>query len=198
MNKQALPIFQVKVTLLNVDPPVWRRLLVRCDTTLAELHAVLQTAMGWQNSHLHQFRIGNVSFSYPYEPDHLIELTAIDSTVVHLYNIIPSNFPFRDDEHPFMEYEYDFGDGWLHQLDFEAVLTPEPGQKTPLCVDGARACPPEDCGGPYGYRDFLDALNNPEHPEHDSYTEWIGGRFNAEAFDVKQTNGRIRQRRQYI
>lgn len=197
MNKQPLPLFQMKITLMDIDPPVWRRLLVRSDTTLADLHAIVQAAMGWTNSHLHQFKIEGVRFSYPYEPVHLLELTAIDSTAVHLYNVIPINLQYRGDSHPTIEYAYDFGDGWLHLLEFEAVLQAKPGQKTPVCIEGARACPPEDCGGPHGYRELLAALKDPKHPAHEMYRDWIGG-FDPEEFNVKETNGRIRMRRDLL
>lgn len=191
MNKPIFPIFQIKVTLLRIKPPIWRRLLVSSNTTLADLHIILQVAMGWGDSHLHMFTIGERSFSNPFYPELLAELQALDSTTVHLSDLIPLQRPQDRKSRPVMKYEYDFGDGWDHRLEFEDVLTPEPGQKTPICIKGARACPPEDCGGPYLYPEFLAALKDPAHPEHETYTEWIGAGFDPEAFDLKETNDRI-------
>jgi len=163
-------------------PPLWRRILVPGDITLAKFHYILQTAMGWTDSHLHQFIVGQTYFGEPH-PDYGFDMQ--DERRVKLNQIVPgAGFKFR--------YEYDFGDGWLHNLLVEKVLEPEPGQQYPVCIRGRRACPPEDVGGVWGYDTFLEAIQNPDHPEHDTYTEWIGGEFDPAEFDLDETNEILR------
>jgi len=175
-------IYQIKVTLNESKPPIWRRIMVAGDATLEKLHYVLQVAMGWTNSHLHQFIVGQTVFGQPH-PDYGLEMR--DERRVKLGQIAPGEgFTFR--------YEYDFGDSWLHNLLVEKVLEPEPGQQYPVCVKGERACPPEDVGGVWGYEGFLEAIGDPDHPEHEDYLEWIGGEFDAEEFDLDAVNEALR------
>jgi hypothetical protein len=175
-------IYQIKVTLDESKPPIWRRILVPGDATLEKLHYILQVAMGWTNSHLHQFIVGQTFFGQPH-PDFGLEMR--DERRVKLSQIAPGEgFAFR--------YEYDFGDSWLHNLVVEKVLEPEPGQHYPVCVKGKRACPPEDVGGVWGYEGFLEAIGDPDHPEHEDYLEWIGGEFDAEEFDLDAVNSALR------
>lgn len=192
MSKAHMPIYQVKITLKDVEPAIWRRFLVSSDITLVKFHRIIQNVMGWTNSHLHLFKVGVVRFIEPYEPGMLAEMTAIDSRKVKLIHIVPHVRPFRGEFHFEFEYEYDFGDGWKHEIIFEDVLPPEPTQKTPICLDGARACPPEDVGGVWGYQNFIEAINDPEHPEHDEYHEWSGGDFDPEMFDLDAVNRVLR------
>jgi hypothetical protein len=176
------PIYQIKVTLEYSKPPIWRRFLVPGDITLAKLHYVLQMVMGWTNSHLHQFIVGGTYYGEPH-PDYGFEMR--DERRVRLNQIAPrEGFKFG--------YEYDFGDSWLHQVLVEKVLPPEPGQRYPVCIKGRRACPPEDVGGVWGYDDFLEAIRDPDHPEHEDYWEWIGGEFDPEAFDLDEINELLR------
>jgi hypothetical protein len=186
MSSAYVPIYQIKVTLLRSNPPIWRRLLVSSETTLDRMHDILQAAMGWTNSHLHMFAIGDVRFTVPYEPGALAEATAIDSRHVKLAQIIArKGFTFI--------YEYDLGDSWEHELLVESILQPDAQQKTPVCTGGERACPPEDVGGMWGYAEFLEAIGDPDHEEHDSYLEWIGGKFDPEIFDLDDVNARLRK-----
>jgi len=185
-RRQAMPskaqVYQIKVTLDESKPPIWRRILVPGDVTLEKLHYILQVAMGWTNSHLHQFIVGETYYSEPH-PDYGSEMR--NERRVRLNQIVPGEgFKFR--------YEYDFGDGWLHNLLVEKVLSPEPGQQYPACIKGKRACPPEDVGGIWGYYGFLEAIQNPDHLEHEDYLEWIGGEFDPEAFDLEETNELLR------
>ncbi len=167
-------IYQIKVTLEGSKPPIWRRLLVPGDVTLAQLHDIIQIAMGWEGYHLHQFIVGDTYYGEPH-PDYEPWLEMRDERRVRLHQIAPrEGMKFR--------YEYDFGDGWMHQILVEKILPPEPGKVYPVCIKGKRACPPEDVGGIWGYYDFLEAIRNPEHPEHADYLEWIGGEFDPEAF----------------
>ncbi len=175
-----VPIYQIKVTLEGSKPPIWRRLLVRSDITLGDLHTIIQAAMGWWDYHLHQFTVGGTYFGVP-DPDYDSYMEMQDEEEVTLGQVAPrEGFKFH--------YEYDFGDGWIHQVLVEKVLPPEPSQSYPVCIKGQRACPPEDVGGMWGYYDFLEALQDPEHEEHESYLEWIGGDFDPEAFDLDEVN----------
>ena len=178
------PIYQIKVTLENIKPPIWRRLLVRSDITLADLHRIIQAAMGWWNYHLHQFIVDGTYFGEPH-PDYDDFLDMRDERDVTLRQIVSGEgFKFR--------YEYDFGDSWLHQVLVEKVLAPEAGLDYPICIKGRRACPPEDVGGVWGYYGFLEAIQDPKHPEHEEYVEWIGEEFDPAAFDLDEVNRALR------
>ena len=182
------PIYQLKVTLNGIRPPIWRRLLVPGDVTLEDLHYIIQIAMGWTNSHLHQFIVGQTYFGEPH-PDYGLEMQ--DERRVRLNQVAPrEGFKFR--------YEYDFGDSWLHDLLVEKILKPEPELRYPVCVKGRRACPPEDIGGIRMYAYFVESLQNPEHPEYpgnDEFLEWVGGECDPEAFDLEETNEILRELR---
>jgi hypothetical protein len=178
------PIYQLKVALLGSEPPVWRRLQVPGDATLDWLHAVLQVAIGWTNSHLHQFKIGGNYYSdtrYHFaEFDDDPEI--LEQRQFTLRQIAPR-------EGDVVGYEYDFGDCWEHEITVEKILPPDAAAAmTALCLDGARACPPEDCGGTGGYDNLLKILKNRKHPEHKRMTEWLGRAFDAAAFDIGKTN----------
>jgi len=175
-----VPIFQIKVTLEGSQPPIWRRLLVQSDTTLPALHQMIQAAFRWQDYHLHQFIDGKTFYSQP-DPEHSLYVDMRDEQGVTLAQIASGEgFKFR--------YEYDFGDSWLHEILVEEVLAPEPGQDYPVCIEGRRACPPEDVGGVWGYSMFLEAIADPNHEEHEMYLEWSGGGFDPEAFDLEEAN----------
>lgn len=184
-GKPDVPVYQLKITLKDSKPPIWRRLLVPGDTTLARLHRIIQEAMGWWDYHLHQFIVGGVYYGEP-SPDDWHEVN--DERRIRLSQIAPS-------EKSRFVYEYDFGDDWIHTVQVEKVLPPNPEQKLPVCVKGKRACPPEDVGGIWGYDSFLEAISDPNHEEHASYLEWIGGSFDPEAFDVDEANARLQKLR---
>jgi len=177
-------LYHLKVVLIGTKPPVWRRLQVPGDANLGWFHAVLQVAMGWTNSHLHQFLTADARYSDPRhnedmgfgeEPDR-------DEAKTTLMHAVP-------DEGAQFGYEYDFGDSWEHEITVEMILPPDSATATvPLCLDGARACPPEDCGGIWGYADLLKILKNRKHPEYKTMKEWLGRPFDAEAFDPTKTN----------
>jgi hypothetical protein len=170
-------IFQLKIQLREVRPPVWRRVLVPGEVDLGELHAVLQTAMGWSNSHLHEFEVDDDRYGVP-DPDWGERVA--DESKVRLFRVAREGSRLR--------YLYDFGDGWEHDVTVEKVLDPQPGTRYPCCVGGRRACPPEDVGGPPGYEQFLAAVGDPGHAEHEYWTEWTGGDFDPAAFDVDATD----------
>ena len=164
-------LFRFKITLHDIKPPIWRRVQVP-DCTLGNLHTLIQAAMGWENCHLHQFIVDGVRYGVP-EP----ELNLKNESRVLISEIVSKNGKFL--------YEYDFGDGWLHDIVFEGHSPIDLGRNYPVCLDGSRACPPEDVGGPWGYADFLEAIADPKHEQHVALLEWIGGKFDPEGFDAK-------------
>lgn len=183
-KKTEIPrgIYQIKVTLLGTRPPIWRRLLVSADMTLEQLHHVLQLAMGWEDSHMHEFRIGQKTFGTPNPDERLMGLPATASErAVRLFTVLGKVGAKA-------VYTYDYGDGWEHAVTVEKVLAPEPGRTYPVCLDGKRHCPPEDCGGVPGYYNLLEAIGNPEHEEHDEMLDWLGEGFDAEEFSVDEVN----------
>jgi hypothetical protein len=186
-KKQSAPesIYQLKVTLRDSKPPIWRRLQVPADIALSDLHWVLQIAMGWTNSHLHQFIIGE---EYYTDPRFELEMGEKSTYKARLNQVVPR-------EGDKFAYEYDFGDDWWHDILVEKILPPEPGVHYPICVKGKRACPPEDCGGVWGYDSLLEAIQDAEHPEHDFLLEWVGGAFDPEAFDLDAINHELRRLR---
>jgi len=181
-------LFQFKITLLGIKPPIWRRIQVQ-DCTLDKLHEHIQTSMGWTNSHLHQFEIKGKRFGDPeLLNDGFEDFKCVDSTKTLLSEVLPKTgkrFAFK--------YEYDFGDGWIHEVLFEGHPTVYPKAKYPLCLEGQRACPPEDCGGIGGYDHFLEAIADPLHEEHESMLEWAGGYFDPAAFDAIATTKVMRK-----
>ena len=174
-------VHRLKVTLAGIRPPIWRRLLVPSDVTLARLHRILQAAMGWQDRHLHRFRVGAAASGDRVRRE---EVSARGERTARLIEVAPSPADR-------LRYEYDFGDGWEHDVVVEAMLPPEPGRHYPVCVAGKRACPPEDCGGAWGYGGLLDAVGDPGHPAHAELVAWLGGPFDPEAFDLEGINRRL-------
>jgi hypothetical protein len=176
--KPAETVYQLKITLFGATPPIWRRIQVN-DCTLDKLHEYIQTAMGWSNSHLHQFKLGEQLYGDPeLMQENFEELEYLDSTTTKISDILPK----KGKRFSFV-YEYDFGDSWEHEVLVEGVVQSESKVKYPLCLEGARACPPDDCGGVWGYADFLEAIHNKDHEQHEEMLEWIGGRFDSEDFD---------------
>ena len=157
--------------------------MVPDDITLEKLHYVLQVVMGWDNAHLHQFIVGQTYFG---EVDPDFGLDVQDERRFELRQIVTGE-RFR------FSYEYDFGDSWMHKLLVEKVLDPQPGQQYPLCIKGRRACPPEDVGGVWGYDSFLDAIQDPTHPEHEMYVEWVGDEFDPAEFNLDEVNAALRR-----
>ena len=176
-------VYQLKITLQDFRPPIWRRVRVYSDITLAKLHQIIQEAMGWTNSHLHAFSIQGVEYGQPmpgYDLDIRSERTA------KLNQVVPGEkFKFH--------YTYDMGDSWEHEILVEKVLPAEPQTHYPLCLTGKRACPPEDCGGVWGYAEFLEAIQDPNHSEHESMLEWVGGAFDPEAFYLDEVNQQLKR-----
>ncbi len=146
-TKQAtVKVYQLKVSLRDISPMIWRRLLVTSDTTIAQMHSILQTAMGWEDLHLHRFRLHGKDYGIYRDGGLLFD----DDP----YQVRLSNFRLRASER--FVYDYDMGDYWQHDIRIERVLPLEPGKTYPICTAGAGDCPPEDCGGPWGYRTLME------------------------------------------
>lgn len=170
-------IYQLKVTLEGSKPPIWRRLQVDKNSKLSELHEVLQRSMGWENYHLHQFEAGRTLYGVPH-PDYGFDMK--DEAEVKLSQIVAH-------EKDKFSYEYDFGDGWLHKIVLEKILPRCSDTHYPVCTKGKGACPPEDCGGIWGYYELLDAVQDPDHPDHEDMLEWLG-EFDPTVFDREDVN----------
>lgn len=176
-GRVARAVYQLKITLRGIRPPIWRRVRAPGTTRLAGLHDVIQTVFGWTDSHLHQFVIAGRTYGQPDDFDELVE----DESGVSLAQAAGTRTK------RFL-YVYDFGDNWEHDVLVEKVLASGSGSDRPLCLGGRRHRPPEDCGGPWGYREFLESIRSPTHEEHDAMLERVGGRFDAEAFDLAAVN----------
>lgn len=175
-----MEICQLKITLQYTQPSVWRSVQVPADIRLDKLHDVIQVVMGWADSHLHAFYINGENYG---PASDVLDMS--DERKARLGDIAKKGSRLL--------YEYDFGDGWAHEIKVEKILTAESGMPYPLCLDGARACPPDDCGGPPGYQNLLGILGDPEHPERDDMLDWLGGEFDPEAFDLEQVNKLLRK-----
>jgi hypothetical protein len=173
--------YQIKITLDGSKPPIWRRLRVP-DCTLEALHEILQTAMGWQNCHMHEFRAGDERFVMAnMEEFHDRDDDAREESEATLRELIEAG-------HKKLHYWYDFGDDWHHTIVMEKVVELQPGDASPVCLAGAGACPPEDFGGLWGYAEFLEAMADPQHERHEELTEWYGKEFDARRFDMDEVN----------
>ena len=164
-------IYQLRVTLDDVHPEVWRRVLVPGGYTLDRVHRVFQHAMGWSNYHLHSFDIDGVQYGEP-DPDNT--LGQVDELDTRLDAVVGVGDLFR--------YTYDYGDWWEHIVTVEAIWPADPDERYPLCMEGERACQPEDVGGPYGYGRLMAALGDRAHPEHAEMSAWLGRGLRPDVF----------------
>jgi len=179
-------VYQIKVTLNDSKPPIWRRVLVEDTTTLSKLHTILQTVMGWTDSHLHQFIINDEFYGEP--DDEFSDIETKNEKRYHLNQFVErKGFKFI--------YEYDFGDSWEHTILIEAILPIEKGAVYPRCIEGKRACPPEDVGGVWGYEDFQKVIADPQDPEYEQMMEWLGVKFDPERFNLDHVNEGLRHPR---
>jgi len=176
--------YELKITLLGTDPPVWRRVQVPADILLSDLHRVIQAVMGWEHQHLHEFEIKGVRYTDLDQAGG--ELEAEDEAEVPLNELVTRvRTKFR--------YWYDFGDDWRHEIQLERILPPTPEGRSVRCVDGANACPPEDCGGTWGYYAKLKVLKDPQHEDYEWVAEWMGEDFDPTAFDLEDVNRAFRK-----
>jgi hypothetical protein len=172
-------VLRLKVTLRGARPPIWRRILMPGSTTLSDLHLAIQVTMGWHDGHLHDFDVGGEHYGDPSTMDDVA-----DERRVTLNALVKSGVSR-------FSYTYDFGDTWEHQVLIEKAAPSDKTKPHPTCIAGKRNCPPEDCGGVWGYTDLLEILANPAHPEHEERLEWLGGEFDPEAFSVADTDAAL-------
>jgi Plasmid pRiA4b ORF-3-like protein len=188
--RAPIPIYRLRIALPYLDPPIWRRLEISSAIPFSMLHNAIQAVMGWDNCHLWAFYVGKTEISPREEMDYAqrgsprgrpADSTALDEMLAG--------------EGATFQFVYDMGDSWEHEITVEAVLTPETDVQYPRCTEGARACPPEDCGGFPGYMNILEAISDPKHPEREELLDWIGEDFDPEAFDIDAVNGRLQPRK---
>jgi hypothetical protein len=172
-------VLSLKVTLRDTKPPIWRRILVPDSMTLAGLHLAIQVAMGWHDCHLHDFDIGGERYGDPSTTDDVA-----DEERIRLNAFVKAGVTR-------FGYSYDFGDNWEHQVLIEKAPPAGAPAACPACVAGKRACPPEDCGGVWGYAELLAILADPAHPQREEQLEWIGGEFDPEAFSVADADAML-------
>jgi len=185
LTKSGL-LYQFRITLLDIKPAIWRRIQVT-DCTLTALHGYIQAAFGWWDYHLHQFEIDGEQYSQPAPDGDDFDLEFEDETQVLLSNLLP-----KSGKRTRWIYEYDFGDGWRHDVLFEGCPPLDPNVKYPLCLEGERACPPEDCGGTSGFVDYLAAITDPNHEQHEEMLKWRGP-FDPEACDPEKATEEMRK-----
>ena len=180
--KQLRSIYQLKVSLVGSKPPIWRHLLVHSHIDLEILHIVIQISMGWANCHLHQFEKDRIIYGIP--DDEFGGDFGFDSEDESEYKL--SDLLKREKDS--LIYEYDFGDSWTHKIILEKILPFETSSETAKCIKGKRACPPEDCGGIWGYSELIETISDPSDPEYEETMEWLGGEFDPEYFSLDEVN----------
>lgn len=184
MKKKFNQVYQFKITLQGIKPPVWRRIQVPPTYTFWDLHVAIQDVMGWSDYHLHEFEIMNpstglkVNIGLPDDEFGRKVLVGWNQKIADYFSI----------ENPRADYVYDFGDNWEHKITLEKILPREENVDYPVCIKGKRACPPEDVGGIGGYEDFIEIIKNPDHEEYEEMLEWAGGEFDPEQFDCEEVS----------
>ena len=178
-------ILQFKITLSGSDPKIWRRFQVGDSLSFYHLHLIIQNVMGWTNSHLYQFVYEKNNFIG--NPEMLESDDIADDKETGLS-------PIFDKPKVKMIYEYDFGDGWMHELVLEKIVEKKDGQFYPVCLTGEMNCPPEDCGGIYGYYDKLKVLKSKKHPDYRDTVEWMGD-YDMKEFDLEAINQNLKDYR---
>jgi hypothetical protein len=177
-------VYQLKVTLKGSKPPIWRRILVEPDVKLPDLHRIIQTGMGWTNSHLHHFTDGREFYAEPSDDDFM---PVRDYRKIRLNKLLQY-------EKQSIRYIYDFGDNWEHEILLEKILPRDAGLQYPHCVTGKRHCPPEDCGGFWRYQELLEILADPADPDYQELVSWVGHDFDPEYFSVHDVNVCLRRK----
>ena len=177
-------IYQIQIALKEVKPKVWRRVLIPSDLLLSDFHKIIQTTMGWSNFHLHQFIFNDIFYSVKHPDDDFWDDT--DTVDYSKKKLRVSSFLKKEKDK--ILYEYDFGDGWEHDIILEKILPVDSNIKYPVCLTGKMNCPPEDCGGAYGYANLREILKQPDHEEYNDSLEWLGREFDPTFFDKNEVN----------
>lgn len=184
MRRNTLPAmfgesFDLRIEIDDIGPPIWRRMRVAADLLLCDLHQALQIAFGWSDSHLHEFHVGHVVFGITGVSE---DMFCVDERFAPLGALVRRGGTFS--------YVYDFGDNWNHSIHVESIVS-DPEGPLVTCLDGGRACPPDDCGGVSGYEQLLSVLSNPKHEEYSSMKRWVGRRFDPERFDLAAVSKKL-------
>lgn len=185
-------ILQLTIKLDHTDPLIWRRILLKKETSFFELHHIIQIVMGWKNYHLFEFnldgfRVGMIEENENgYGSNQLLD--ANKTLLSDILSLVEDRFM----------YNYDFGDGWLHEIALEKLIETEVKRVYPICIDGQLNCPPEDCGGINGFNDILQILENKEHPRYKEIRNWVGKNYDPEQFDTVKVNKKLKQLQKYI
>jgi len=187
MATQVRTVHRLKVPLRQVKPPAWRRVEVASNIKLSELSDVLEAAMGWLGGHLHAFEAEGVHYEIP-DGESFGFCLPRDERKARLGEVLPA-------VKSKMRWDYDFGDGWEHDVVVEAIEPMNSDAVYPVCLAGKRTCPPEDCGGPWGYGNLLAAISDPAHEEHEELTEWLPPGFDPEEFDISEATDTMRSAR---
>jgi len=182
-TKQLRSLYQIKITLVNSKPPIWRRLLVHSSIKLNIFHNAIQYSMGWLDCHLHQFEKDRILYG---TDDDNFGLDIEDEKKYKLSDVLKK-------EKDSMMYEYDFGDGWIHKVMLEKILPFDVSAEIVTCLKGKRACPPEDCGGIWGYENLIEIVKDPEHSEHEEMLDWLEGDLDPEHFNLDEINSMLSQ-----
>ncbi len=181
-NQLMQHVFRFRIELRGIAPPIWREIDVPSSYSFWDLHVAIQDAMGWLDYHLHAFRIEETSTRAVMEigiPDD--ECFAASDPLMAGWEILVRSY--INEPGQTVNYEYDFGDGWNHQVLLRDIVPRDRDTRYPICIGGERACPPEDCGGVWGYQALLEAISDPAHEEHKNMLQWLGGEFDPERFD---------------
>ncbi len=186
VSRGEAAVYQMKIVLIDVETPIWRDFRVPASIKLSKLSDVIQIAMGWQNEHLHEFSVGEMRIGVS-DPEYAsVGTEIIDERKIRLKDVVAG-------EGGEFTYVYDFGDEWVHKLIVKEVLSTKEEEALPRCLAGARRCPPEDCGGPWGYAKLIEAIADPSHPDHDEMLGWVGGKFDPERFDLRGINRKLQR-----
>lgn len=182
MKPAAFPeeVLQLRIQICDIEPPIFRVIQVTNTRTFHLLHEIIQYAFAWENKHLSEFRVGPTKVSEP-NPDFPEPTRQRHPRTTRLGDLLSKDV-MR------FTYTYDFGDDWIHDIVVEKRSAPDPAVRYPICLEGARAAPPEDCGSTTGYEEFLEAWRDPTHEEHEHMRSWAGPRYDPERFDLKLVN----------
>jgi len=183
VEKASVPDYVLRVELRHIKPAIWRTIVVPGTIRLGKLHVVLLRAMGWEGGHLHEFVFGDTNYGVPDDTGFADDPPMLNEARVTLAKALGGLRSFT--------YVYDYGDNWQHRIKVEKALMPSSELRHPICLEGANACPPEDVGGAPGYANFVEAISDSAHEEHQHLLNWCGGSFDPTAFDLAVANERL-------